>query len=114
MQVQSGGLFKMEEGTRTFLQVLLIAGIGGGISYLHHHRRGCFRALEFTLAIIISAFAGMEGHFIASWLEFDLELQFAVAGIAGYGGGALLDVLVSCASKLICSKSGVEEEKKSQ
>lgn len=48
-----------------------------------------------TAAIILTAgFTGMVAQLLAGWLSSDTRFQFAIGGIAGYGGGVLLDDLV--------------------
>lgn len=104
--MQRGEVIQMQEETRTFLQVLSIAGLGGGINYIRHHRSGGFRALELAASIAVSAFAGMEAHFLVRWMGLSVDLQFAIAGIAGYGGGMLLDTAVNIAHQIMHARAG--------
>lgn len=68
-----------------------MAMFGGFVSWMRHpHGK---RAIDMAAHVFVSAFAGLEAHFIASWLGMDLQFQFAAAGMAGYGGGALLDAV---------------------
>ena len=48
-----------------------------------------------TLATVATAgFTGMLAQLVASWLNADPKLQFAISGVAGYSGGILLDDIV--------------------
>ena len=79
----------LSEETGAFLTILGMAVFGGFVSWMRKpHGK---RVIDFMAHVMISAFAGLEAHFIASWLGMDIEFQFAAAGMAGYGGGALLD-----------------------
>lgn len=100
----------MEEETRTFLGVLSIAVMGGFVDYIRHKRGGAFQPLELALSLIVAAFAGMEAHFIASWLELGVQLQFAIAGIAGYGGGVILDIGLAVLKKMIEARTSTQKK----
>ena len=84
----------IQEETQTFLQVVGIASLGGVVNYLRHPKGNGFRPAELACSIIIAAFAGMEAHFIVAWMGLGVQAQFAAAGMAGYGGGVILDALL--------------------
>ena len=97
--------------TKTLLEVAGIAGLGGVVNYLRHPHKGGFRAVELAACILSAAYAGVIAHFVVAWLELGEDLQFAVAGIAGYGGGAFLDMAVNVLKQLIQHKTGTKNEK---
>ncbi len=70
----------------------IIGGLGGIVNHLR--KKPVLEWGELFVSVITSAFAGMLAQLISGWLECDIRLQFALAGIAGYGGGVLLDDLV--------------------
>ena len=99
-----GNEYRMDPDAEQFLKIMGLSALGGGLNYFRHHPRGCFHALECLLCIALAAFAGIEAHYLASWLDLDPDLAFAVAGIAGYGGGVLLDAGVQAAKDALKSK----------
>ena len=103
---------KMDEETKTFVNVVSIAAMGGFVDYIRHRRGGKFEPLELFLSLIVAAFAGVEAHLIAAWLELGLNLQFAIAGIAGYGGGVILDIGLAALKKIVEARSGHSDQKK--
>lgn len=98
----------IQEDTQTFLQVVGIASLGGFVNYLRHPKDNRFRPAELACSIIIAAFAGMEAHFIVAWMGLGVQAQFAIAGMAGYGGGVLLDALLAVLKKYIKSRGSIE------
>ena len=105
-----GAALHMEEETRTFFGIISIAVMGGFVDYIRHKRGGAFQPLELVLSLIVAAFAGMEAHFIASWLELGVQLQFAIAGIAGYGGGVILDIGLAVLKKVIKARTSTQKK----
>jgi len=97
----------MTDETKTLLEVAGIAGMGGLVNYIRHPHDGKFRAAELAACILSAAYAGVIAHFIVAWLELGTDLQFAVAGIAGYGGGVFLDMAVGILKQMAHHKTGM-------
>lgn len=81
----------LTEETEMFVGVVGMAMFGGFVSWMRNPKGK--RVVNMVAHVLISAFAGLEAHFITSWLGMDAQFQFAAAGMAGYGGGALLDAV---------------------
>ena len=105
-----GAALHMEEETRTFFEIISIAVMGGFVDYIRHRRGGVFQPLELILSLIVAAFAGMEAHFVAAWLELAPQLHFAIAGIAGYGGGVILDIGLAVLKKMIEARASTTKK----
>lgn len=108
------GVVRMTDETKTLLEVAGIAGMGGLVNYIRHphNGNGKFRAAELAACILSAAYAGVIAHFIVAWLELGTNLQFAVAGIAGYGGGVFLDMAVGILKQMMQHRAGVGHEEK--
>lgn len=70
----------------------IIGGLGGIVNHLRKkpgHDWG-----QLFVSVITAAFSGLLAQLVTGWLGYDIRLQFALAGIAGYGGGVILDDVV--------------------
>ena len=74
----------------TLLGTLLASCLGGAVHWMRHPRSG-YTIVAFCVSVTTAAFVGMLAHFLLAFLGYGENLQFAVAGIAGYGGGTFLD-----------------------
>ena len=74
----------------TLLGALLASCLGGVVHWMRHPRGG-YTIVAFCVSVFTAAFVGMLAHFLLAFLGYGENLQFAVAGIAGYGGGTFLD-----------------------
>ena len=106
------GVVKID-GTQGDVNVKLLLGTVsaatlGGIVHWLRDPRGGHSVLAFLISVATAAFVGMQAHFIMRYLGFAEELQFAVAGACGYGGGALLDAAVPMIIKWGYKRIGVE------
>lgn len=81
-----------------------IAGLGGVVNWLRRTRKKNWGT--FAAAIVTAAFTGLLSHFLTSWLEFDVHLQYAISGAAGYSGGILLDSVAPMLLHLVHSRAG--------
>ena len=92
---------------RTLYGTILAACLGGVVHWMRHPKGG-YTVFAFLVSVCTAAFVGMQAHFIMRWMGFAEELQFAVAGAAGYGGGALLDAAVPMMIRYGYKKLGLE------
>lgn len=83
----------------------IIGALGGVINSI---RNKTMREWGQTVATILTAgFTGMLAQLVAGWWGTDVRLQFAISGIAGYGGGILLDDIVKRVRGVISSAASV-------
>ena len=92
---------------RTLYGTILAACLGGVVHWMRHPKGG-YTVFAFLVSVCTAAFVGMQAHFVMRWMGFAEELQFAVAGAAGYGGGALLDAAVPMMIRYGYKKLGLE------
>ena len=69
----------------------LLASCLGGVVHWMRHPRGGYTIVAFCVSVTTAAFVGMLAHFLLAFLGYGENFQFAVSGIAGYGGGTFLD-----------------------
>lgn len=85
----------------------VIGALGGVINSV---RNKSLRDWGQTLATILTAgFTGMLAQLVAGWWGSDVRMQFAISGIAGYGGGILLDDVVKRVRGIISTAGSVVE-----
>lgn len=75
---------------KVLLGTVTAAALGGIVHWMRDPKGG-FSVAACVVSVTTAAFVGMQAHFLMRYLDFAEELQFAVAGACGYGGGALLD-----------------------
>lgn len=86
-------IYFIEEDTETFITVVFMATFGGFINWLRQKGPKNFGRLFIITAT--AAFAGLLAFYITS----------AMSGIAGYGGGSLLDDAVKKIKSFINGKN---------
>lgn len=74
----------------TLFGALLASCLGGAVHWMRHPKGG-YTIVAFCISVTTAAFVGMLAHFLLAFLGYSENLQFAVSGIAGYGGGTFLD-----------------------
>ena len=97
-----------DEQILPMLDGAVIGGLGGLVNYLRKmttHNWG-----QLFVAVLTAAFAGMLAQLVAGWWDTDIRFQYAVSGIAGYGGGVLLDDVVKRVRGLVNTGGDVIEE----
>ena len=87
----------------------VIGGLGGLVNHLRRRKSRDWGQL--FVAVLTAGFAGMLAQLVSGWMNLDIRLQFAVAGIAGYGGGVLLDDIVTRFRNIVNAGAGMLEEK---
>ena len=102
------GKNEMDEVQMRTLYGTILAACLGGVVHWMRHLKGGYTVFAFLVSVCTAAFVGMQAHFIMRWMGFAEELQFAVAGAAGYGGGALLDAAVPMMIRYGYKKLGLE------
>ena len=71
------------------IHAVVVSVMGGFVSWLR--RKSPRKWGQLFVSAVTAGFIGLLTHYIASWLELNIHLQFVLSGIAGYGGGSLLD-----------------------
>jgi hypothetical protein len=90
----------------TLFGMLCLAALGGVVRWLRNKDRHTL--FSFLLALITSAFIGLQVHFLMRYLAVDQNLQFALAGACGYSSGALLDAVTPLLIRWGYKRMGVE------
>jgi hypothetical protein len=90
----------------TLFGMLFLASLGGLVRWLRG--RGKHTWFSFFLALLTSAFVGLQAHFLMRYFGLDQNLQFAMAGACGYGAGQLLDAVTPLLIRWGCKRLGVE------
>lgn len=86
----------------------VLGGLGGLVNNLRG--RSGYSWGQLCVSVLTAAFAGMMAQLLVGWMEADIRLQFATAGIAGYGGGVLLDDAVARLRGLMNGAANVIEK----
>jgi hypothetical protein len=86
--------------------MLCLASLGGMVRWLRNKNKHTL--FSFLLALMTSAFMGLQAHFFMRYLGVDQDLQFAVAGACGYGAGQLLDAVTPLMIRWGYKRLGVE------
>lgn len=87
------GIQMIEEGTETLIVAVGIATFGGLVNWLR--QKGPRNLSRLIVVLCTAAFAGLIAYYATSALGFNSQYQCAVSGVAGYGGGTLLDETVN-------------------
>jgi hypothetical protein len=90
----------------TLFGMLLLASFGGLVRWLRG--RGKHTLFSFFLALLTSAFIGLQAHFFMRYFGIDQNLQFALSGACGYGAGQLLDAVTPLMIRWAYKRLGVE------
>ena len=95
-------IHEMEDETITLLTVLGMSTFGGLVSWLREKAPRKFSKLMIVLCT--AAFAGLLAYYITHAIGLNEQYQCAMSGIAGYGGGTLLDEVIEKAREFIRNK----------
>ena len=95
------------EPMRILFGVMSVGGFAGLLGYLRA-RYGAITLCGLILSVATSAFVGLEIHFLLKALNMSSDMQFALSGICGYSGGALLDAAFPLLLKYVSKKLGIE------
>ena len=87
------GVQMIEQETDTLLVAVGIATFGGLVNQLR--QKGPRQISRLVVILCTAAFAGLIAYYATSALGFNSQYQCAFSGVAGYGGGTLLDEAVN-------------------
>ena len=87
------GVHFIEEETETLFVAVGIAMFGGVVNWLR--QKGPRKLSRLIVVVSTAAFAGLIAYYATSAMGFSSQYQCAFSGIAGYGGGTLLDEAVN-------------------
>ena len=82
----------MEQDTETLFVAVGIAMFGGLVNWLR--QKGPRKLSRLIVVVSTAAFAGLVAYYLTSAMGFSSQYQCAFSGVAGYGGGTLLDEAV--------------------
>jgi hypothetical protein len=86
--------------------MLFLASLGGIVRWFRG--KGKHTWFSFFLALLTSAFVGLQAHFFMRYFGINQDLQFALAGACGYGAGQLLDAVTPLLIRWGYKRLGVE------
>lgn len=95
-------IHELEDETMTLLTVLGMSAFGGLVSWLRE--KGPKKFSKLVIILCTAAFAGLLAYYITHAIGLNDKYQCAVSGIAGYGGGTLLDEVIEKAKEFIRNK----------
>ena len=101
--IVSETIHEMEDETITILTVIGMSTFGGLVSWLRE--KGPRKFSKLVIILCTAAFAGLLAYYNTSAIGLNDQYQCAVSGIAGYGGGTLLDEVIEKAKEFIRNKS---------
>ena len=101
------GVQMIEEETETLLVAVGIATFGGLVNWLR--QKGPRNLSRLVVVLCTAAFAGLIAYYATSALGFNSQYQCAFSGVAGYGGGTLLDEAVNRIKEIIHKDNGAEK-----
>jgi hypothetical protein len=90
----------------TLIGMLFLASLGGIVRWFRG--KGKHTLFSFFLALLTSAFVGLQAHFLMRYFGIDQNLQFALSGACGYGAGQLLDAVTPLMIRWTYKRLGVE------
>lgn len=107
-------VLKTENEFMTMLMVVAMSVFGGITNFFK--QGGPPDIVKIIAALVTSAFSGLLSYQITIAMGFDIHVQCIVAGIAGYGGGTMLDETYQKIHDFIMKKAddnltGHEEDK---
>ena len=85
-------ILHMEQDTETLFVAVGIAMFGGLVNWLR--QKGPRKLSRLIVVVSTAAFAGLVAYYLTSAMGFSSQYQCAFSGVAGYGGGTLLDEAV--------------------
>ena len=92
---------------KTLFGTMLAACLGGVVRWMRRPKGG-YTLFAFLVSVCTAAFVGMQAHFLLVFLGYGENLQFAVSGIAGYGGGTFLDAGIPMLIRYAHKRLGLE------
>lgn len=97
----------MTEDTINLIKILFIAFFGGIARYLDEYLRGKkFNFWKMLARVVLSGFFGWLGAELVG--KYSHDFAFVAAGVAGFGGGEIANVLIRIFLKIIGKQTGVE------
>ena len=85
-------IIHIEQDTETLIVAVGIAMFGGIVNWLR--QKGPRKLSRLVVVVSTAAFAGLVAYYLTSAMGFSSQYQCAFSGVAGYGGGTLLDEAV--------------------
>ena len=85
-------ILHIEQDTETLFVAVGIAMFGGLVNWLR--QKGPRKLSRLIVVVSTAAFAGLVAYYLTSAMGFSSQYQCAFSGVAGYGGGTLLDEAV--------------------
>ena len=95
-------IHEIEDETITIITVLGISTFGGLVSWLRE--KGPRKFSKLMIVLCTAAFAGLLAYYITHAIGLNEQYQCAMSGIAGYGGGTLLDEVIEKVKEFIRNK----------
>lgn len=95
-------IYELEEETMTVITVLGMSIFGGLVSWLRE--KGPRKFSKLMIVLCTAAFAGLLAYYITHAVGLNEQYQCAMSGIAGYGGGTLLDEAIEKVKEFIRNK----------
>ena len=100
--IVSETIHEMEDETITILTVIGMSTFGGLVSWLRE--KGPRKFSKLVIILCTAAFAGLLAYYITHAIGLNEQYQCAMSGIAGYGGGTLLDEVIEKVKEFIRNK----------
>ena len=100
--IVSETIHEMEDETITILTVIGMSTFGGLVSWLRE--KGPRKFSKLMIVLCTAAFAGLLAYYITHAVGLNEQYQCAMSGIAGYGGGTLLDEVIEKVKEFIRNK----------
>ena len=95
-------LQELQDEKAALLSILCMATFGGLVAWLR--LKGEHTLSRLFVLLCTAAFAGLVVYYLTSAVGLNEEYQCALSGIAGYGGGTILDECVDKVREIIHSK----------
>lgn len=94
-------LAMVQKTAEALLPAMLIACCGSAVKYLRMPRKEPFSWKKFVTAMVVAAFTGSIINSLCLGASMNDGYRIAVVGMAGYGGGSTLDLLMSVVVKKV-------------
>ena len=93
---------ELQEESDILVSVISLSMFGGLVSWLRE--KGPRKWSRLIVILCTAGFAGLLAYYITSAIGLNAQYQCAMSGIAGYGGGTLLDDCVKKVKQFIYNK----------
>lgn len=93
---------ELEHDTAALTSIIGMAIFGGLVNWLR--QKGPRKISKLVGTLCTAAFAGLIAYYITSAAGLNAQYQCAMSGIAGYGGGNLIDEAVNRVKDFILTK----------